>query len=91
MYVTASVLDLVYPDSLVAELRPYLSGMTLLDLRVRTIKLLYVITDLALVPLSHLQFGAPFLSLLGYAIIDLLFDGSTNRPGMCFFSKIFDL
>ena len=72
---------MVYPDTLVSELRPYLSGMKLMELRERVLKLLFIITDLALVPSSNLQFGAPFLSLLGYAIIDTLFDGSTNRPG----------
>ena len=90
VYVIASVLDLVYPDNLVAELRPYLSGMKLMSLRERTLKLLFVITDLALVPSSYLQFGAPFLTLLGYAVIDVLFDGSTNRPGPYFISKNFN-
>ena len=80
-------MDLVYSDSLITELRPYLSGMNLLALRERTIKLLFVITDLALIPAVHLQFGAPFLTLLGFAIVDILFDGSTNRPGVYFISK----
>ena len=56
--------------------------MPLLKLRERTLKLLFVITDLALVPAVHLQFGTQFLTLLGYAVIDILFDGSTNRPGV---------
>ena len=80
-------MDLVYPESLIAELRPYLSGMSLLVLRERTLKLLFVITDLALIPAVHLQFGAPFLTLLGYALIGILFDGSANRPGTFSFSK----
>ena len=79
------MLDLVYSDFLVDELRPYLSGMAFLALRERTIKLLFVITDLALVPAAHLRFGTQFLTLLGYAVIDILFDGSTNRPGLYFF------
>ena len=80
MYSGLSLLSLVYPEDLIAELRVHISSMALKELRERVLLLMAVITDLALIPSRYLQFGTQSLTLLDYAIIDIMFGGSASRP-----------
>ena len=80
VYVGLSLLSLVYPKDLIAELRVHLSGFALKKLRERVLMLMAVITDLALIPSDYLQFGTQSLTLLDFAIIDIIFGGSASRP-----------
>ena len=80
MYAGLSLLSLVYPEELIAELRVHISSLVLKELRERVLLLMAVITDLALIPSQYLQFGTRSLTLLDFAIIDVMFGGSAARP-----------
>ena len=88
MYIGLSLLALVYPEDLISELRVHLCSFSLKDLRERVLMLMAVITDLALIPSHYLQFGTHSLTLLDFAIIDVMFGGSSARPRTFSFSLL---
>ena len=73
-------MDHVYPSTLVAEIRQYLSCLPVALLRERMVKLLYVITDLASQS-PQLVVGTPLNDIIPRLVLDLLYGGTFKREG----------
>ena len=75
----------VYAMPVIAILREKCSELSLMELRERVLLICEAITDLSLFHTDLLAIGTPAHQILPGALLDILYNGSSYRPGIvCF-------
>ena len=74
-------MSLVYPLPVIAILRQHCSTLSLMELREYAVITYEAITDLSLFHKDCLAVGTPAQQILPGAFLDILFGGTTRRPG----------
>ena len=75
------MLSCVYSPAVVAIVRKYISGLSMMSVRARSLTLCELVTDLDLVESHLLATGTPFSQLLQPAILDKIYGSVRRRSG----------